>query len=111
MLLTDRRTVRVLLVDDEEAIRLSLSTFLTRSGYDVDTAGSASQALAMLESGQYSLMLSDIRMPGMTGVELVPRALASNPDLAIVMLTAVNDAPSGTESRGRGAMSSLSLTG
>lgn len=107
MLLTDRRTVRVLLVDDEEAIRLSLSTFLTRSGYDVDTAGSAAQALAMLESGHYALMLSDIRMPGMTGVELVPRALASNPDLAIVMLTAVNDAPTATEALSRGAMGYL----
>ena len=107
MLLTDRRTVRVLLVDDEEAIRLSLSTFLTRSGYDVDTASSASQALAMLESGHYSLMLSDIRMPGMSGVELVPRALASNPDLAIVMLTAVNDAPTATEALSRGAMGYL----
>ena len=52
-------------------------------------------------------MLSDIRMPGMTGVELVPRALASNPDLAIVMLTAVNDAPTATEALSRGAMGYL----
>jgi len=107
MLLTDRRNVRVLLVDDEEAIRLSLSTFLTRSGYDVDTAGTAAEALEKLESGHYALMLSDIRMPGMTGVELVPRALAANPDLAIVMLTAVNDAPTATEALSRGAMGYL----
>jgi putative two-component system response regulator len=107
ILLTDRRTVRVLLVDDEEAIRLSLSTFLTRSGYEVDTAASAAQALEKLDTGRYSLMLSDIRMPGMTGVELVPRALASNPDLAIVMLTAVNDAPTATEALSRGAMGYL----
>ncbi len=107
ILLTDRRAVRVLLVDDEEAIRMSLSTFLTRSGYEVETAASAAQALEMLDGGRYSLMLSDIRMPGMTGVELVPRALASNPDLAIVMLTAVNDAPTATEALSRGAMGYL----
>ena len=107
MLLTDRRTVRVLLVDDEEAIRLSLSTFLTRSGYEVETASSASQALEMLDEGRFSLMLSDIRMPGMTGVELVPKALATTPDLAIVMLTAVNDAPTATEALSRGAMGYL----
>lgn len=107
MLLTDRRTVRVLLVDDEDAIRLSLSTFLSRSGYEVDTAASAEQALEMLRGGPYALMLSDIRMPGMTGVELVPRALAANPDLAIVMLTAVNDAPTATEALSRGAMGYL----
>jgi response regulator RpfG family c-di-GMP phosphodiesterase len=105
--LTDRRAVRVLLVDDEDAIRLSLSTFLTRSGYEVETAASATEALEMLSTGRYSLMLSDIRMPGMTGVELVPRALASNPDLAIVMLTAVNDAPTATEALSRGAMGYL----
>jgi response regulator RpfG family c-di-GMP phosphodiesterase len=107
MLLPDRRTVRVLLVDDEEAIRLSLSMFLTRSGYEVETASSALQALEMLDAGRFSLMLSDIRMPGMTGVELVPKALASNPDLAIVMLTAVNDAPTATEALSRGAMGYL----
>jgi putative two-component system response regulator len=107
LLLADRRTVRVLLVDDEESIRLSLSTFLSRSGYDVETAASGSQALEMLDSGRFSLMLSDIRMPGMTGVDLVPRALAANPDLAIVMLTAVNDAPTATEALSRGAMGYL----
>lgn len=107
LLLTDRRTVRLLLVDDEESIRLSLSTFLTRSGYEVETAASATQALEMLDAGRFSLMLSDIRMPGMTGVELVPKALASNPDLAIVMLTAVNDAPTATEALSRGAMGYL----
>ena len=107
IMLTDRRLIRVLLVDDEEAIRLSLSTFLTRSGYEVETASSATQALEMLDSGRFSLMLSDIRMPGMTGVELVPKALASNPDLAIVMLTAVNDAPTATEALSRGAMGYL----
>ncbi|MEO6209952.1 MAG: HD domain-containing phosphohydrolase [Gemmatimonadaceae bacterium] len=107
MLLPDRRTVRVLLVDDEEAIRLSLSTFLTRSGYEVETASSATQALEMLDAGRFSLMLSDIRMPGMTGVELVPKALATNPDLAIVMLTAVNDAPTATEALSLGAMGYL----
>jgi putative two-component system response regulator len=99
--------VRLLVVDDEESIRLSLGTFLTRSGYEVETAESAFQALEMLDSGHFALMLSDIRMPGMTGVELVPRALATNPDLAIVMLTAVNDAPTATEALSRGAMGYL----
>jgi putative two-component system response regulator len=107
LLLTDRRMVRVLLVDDEEAIRLSLSTFLTRAGYEVETAASAFEALEKLEGGRFSLMLSDIRMPGMTGVELVPRALVTSPDLAIVMLTAVNDAPTATEALSRGAMGYL----
>ena len=90
-----------------KSIRLSLSTFLTRSGYEVETASSATQALEMLDTGRFSLMLSDIRMPGMTGVELVPKALAANPDLAIVMLTAVNNAPTATEALSRGAMGYL----
>lgn len=99
--------MRLLLVDDEEAIRLSLGTFLTRTGYEVETAASAIEALKMLERGRFSLMLSDIRMPGMTGAELVPRALEASPDLAIVMLTAVNDASTATDVLSQGAMGYL----
>ena len=63
--------------------------------------------LELLQHGRYVLMLCDVRMPGLTGVELVPRALAIDPDLAIVMLTAVNDAPTAAEVLSAGAMDYL----
>ena len=98
---------RVLVVDDEETIRLALSKFLRTRGYNVQTAESGTVALEMLQRGKYVLMLCDVRMPGIGGVELVPRALAIDPELAIVMLTAVNDAPTAAEVLSAGAMDYL----
>ena len=98
---------RVLVVDDEETIRLALGKFLRSRGYDVHTADSGMAALAQLEHQQFVLMLCDVRMPGMSGVEVVPRALAIDPDLAVMMLTAVNDAPTATGALASGAMDYL----
>lgn len=98
---------RMLVVDDEETIRLALSKFLRSRGFNVQTADSGSAALDLLRGGKYVLMLCDVRMPGVTGVELVPQALAVDPELAIVMLTAVNDAPTAAEVLSAGAMDYL----
>lgn len=98
---------RVLVVDDEEAIRTSLARFLRARGFDVSTAESGRAALAALNDERFVAMLSDIRMPEMTGLELVPQAHAVDADLAIIMLTAVNDAPTATEALGLGAMDYL----
>jgi putative two-component system response regulator len=94
---------RILIVDDEETIRLALRKFLRSSGYEVEIAGSGDQALSILDAGNFSLMLCDVRMPGMTGVQVVPRARARDQDLAIIMLTAVNDAATATEVLSAGA--------
>jgi putative two-component system response regulator len=94
---------RILIVDDEETIRLALRKFLRSRGYEVDIAGSGDQALEALEGSSFSLMLCDVRMPGMTGVQVVPQARAKDQDLAIIMLTAVNDAATATEVLSSGA--------
>src|SRR6059058_6142295 len=94
---------RILIVDDEETIRLALRKFLRSRGFDVEIAGSGDQALEILEKQSFSLMLCDVRMPGMTGVQLVPQARAIDHDLGIIMLTAVNDAATATEVLAAGA--------
>jgi len=94
---------RILIVDDEETIRLALRKFLRSRGYEVEIAGSGDQALECLGQESFSLMLCDVRMPGMTGVQVVPQARALDPDLAIIMLTAVNDAATATEVLSSGA--------
>src|SRR5947209_20473901 len=81
----------ILVVDDEEGIRQALERFLTRLGYRVITAGDAAEALAQVAQGGPQAMLCDIRMPNMTGIELVPKALAQDADLAILMLTAIDE--------------------
>lgn len=94
---------RLLIVDDEDSLRLALARFLATRGYQVEAASSGSAALSVLEHERFVLMLCDVRMPGMTGLDVLPQALASDPDLAVVMLTAVNDAPTATEALSRGA--------
>jgi putative two-component system response regulator len=94
---------RILIVDDEETIRLALRKFLRSRGYEVEVAGSGDQAMQILDRESFSLMLCDVRMPGMTGVQVVPQARKKDQDLAIIMLTAVNDAATATEVLASGA--------
>ena len=94
---------RILLVDDEAAIRAALGKLLRTQGFEVETAESGRAALDLLARERFTLMLCDVRMPGMTGLEVVPQALAIDPDLAVMMLTAVNDAASATTALSSGA--------
>src|SRR5256884_9436993 len=95
----------VLVVDDEDGIRQALDRFLTRLGYRVLQAASGAEALDRQAAEQPQLMLSDIRMPNMTGVELVPKALTVDSDLAIIMLTAIDQPPTAIECLRLGARS------
>ncbi len=103
----------ILVVDDEEGIRQALERFLTRLGYRVITAGDAAEALAQIarggggSEGGPQAMLCDIRMPNMTGVELVPKALAQDADLAILMLTAIDEPRTAIECLKLGALDYL----
>src|SRR5437879_9622202 len=81
----------VLVVDDEEGIRQALTRFLTRLGYQVRAAANAAEALEHLASSHPQVMLCDIRMPGTSGIELLPKVLAQDADLAILMLTAIDE--------------------
>lgn len=98
---------RILVVDDESTIRLALSRFLRTRGYDVETADSGAAALDALRAGRFALMLCDLRMPGISGLDMVPRAIEADGDLGIIMLTAVNDATSATEALTKGAFDYL----
>ena len=98
---------RVLVVDDEETIRLALAKFLRGRGYAVTTAASAAEALARLGEARFELMLCDVRMPGMSGTDLLPHALAADPDLGVLFLSAVNDAPTATAALSTGALDYL----
>src|SRR6266702_4290230 len=85
----DRTTV--LVVDDEDGIRQALTRFLSRLGYHVQAASNASEALQRLAEHHPEAMLCDIRMPETSGVELLPKVLARDPDLAVLMLTAIDE--------------------
>jgi putative nucleotidyltransferase with HDIG domain len=99
--------VAVLVVDDEEPIRSALKKYLAQQQFEVYTGASGDEALDQLRRHKIALMLSDIRMPGLSGIDLVPQALEIEPELAILMLTAVNDATSAALCMQRGAMDYL----
>lgn len=99
----DPERKRLLVVDDEETMRLAISRYLQSRGYETDVAASARDALDLLSKIRFAAMICDVRMPGMSGVELIPRALEIDPDLAVMMLTAVRDSSVAAESLSRGA--------
>ena len=103
----EQGTRRILIVDDEETIRLAIGKFLRSRGYEVHAADSGAAALDHLGRQRFLLMLCDVRMPGMSGVDVVPKASGADPDLAVLMLTAVYDAPTATAALSRGAMDYL----
>jgi two-component system, OmpR family, KDP operon response regulator KdpE len=80
---------RILVVDDDPQIRRVMRTTLTGEGYEVEDARSGEEALEKLRAGRYELMLLDINMPGMGGIE-TGRQVRANSDMAIIMLTVRN---------------------
>jgi response regulator RpfG family c-di-GMP phosphodiesterase len=88
-------------------VRGAFHRFLQSRGYDVRVAGSAEAGLEALASERFTVALFDIHLPGMTGIEAVPAALTTDPDLAVIMLTAVDDAMTATAAIGRGAIDYL----
>ncbi len=99
--------VTMLVVDDEESIRNALRKFLTQQGYEVVTAAGGEEALAVLQRQKITGMLLDVNLPGITGVELVPQIMELEPAIALLMLTAVNDATSAALCMQRGAFDYL----
>jgi cyclic di-GMP phosphodiesterase len=99
--------VTLLVVDDEEAIRNALRKFLAQQGYEVATAASGEEALEILQRQRITGILLDVNMPGISGVELVPQIMELEPTVAILMLTAVNDATSAALCMQRGAFDYL----
>lgn len=83
--------LKVLVVDDEELLRNLLVRILEREGYSVSTAAGGKQALATLEKSEYEVMLSDVKMPEMSGYELLQAARKKYPRMAVVMMTAFGD--------------------
>jgi putative two-component system response regulator len=85
------RQGKILIVDDEDSIRKLLSRKLSNEGYQCEVADSAEQALDKLKSNSAVLAILDIKMPGKSGIELLPEIKANYPHTAVIMATAVND--------------------
>ena len=102
-----RKAFRILVVDDELIVRDSIKEWLADEGFHVDMAGSGAEALEKLAANEYSLMLLDVKMPGMDGVEVLKRGKEIRPGLNVVMMTAYATVETAVEAMKIGAMDYL----
>jgi DNA-binding NtrC family response regulator len=79
---------RLLIVEDEDTLCESLKRVLTREGYAVDGADSAESAFALLETRSYDLIITDIILPGISGIELLTKYRKKNPAQKVMVITA-----------------------
>ena len=94
---------RLLIVDDDEGMRENLAELFESLGYAVRTAANTSDALAVLDEAEVDLLLTDYKMPGPTGVELIEEARKRQPRLRAILMTAFGDRFTEMESAHRGA--------
>ncbi len=95
--------IKILVVDDELSMREFLSILLEREGYDVSVAGSAEEALRLIELSLFDLVLSDVQMPGLSGIELLSRIKQISPETGVLMVTAFSAAEQAVEAMKLGA--------
>ncbi len=82
---------KLLIVDDEDTLRLLVRSELEQRGYDVDEADSGETALEKMETDHFTLVILDIRMPGIDGMEVLKRIREKNLAEKVIMLTGVDE--------------------
>ncbi len=82
------KSEKILLVEDDDIMRITLHDRLRKHGYRVDEAGDGTAALELLDKNRYHLVLSDIRMPGMSGTRLLERIVQRTPETGVILMTA-----------------------
>jgi len=94
---------KILIVDDELIMRESLAGWLERDGHTVQTAPSGEDALEQLKKSHFDILLVDIKMEGISGLEVLREVKESDPDVAVVMITAYGSIPTAIEAMKNGA--------
>lgn len=98
---------RVLIVDDEKNIRLTLSQAISSLPVEIETAENGEQALKKVEEGMFAMILLDLRMPGIDGMEVLRRLRDDRPEIPVVIITAHGNIESAVEAMKLGAIEFL----
>jgi DNA-binding NtrC family response regulator len=93
----------ILVVDDEPSMRIGLKEVLKRAGYDVETANNGEEAIKRLDEGGLDVVITDLRMPGKDGMDVLRHAQSKHPDVLVYMITAHGDVPTAVEAMKLGA--------
>ncbi len=99
----DKSEFRILIADDDVMVRDVIVTFLSKQGYSVKTASDGHEALKCLRLEDINLVLTDLRMPGADGLEVLRTAMQINPEIAVVVLTAYGTLDTALEAVKEGA--------
>ncbi len=97
------KQVRILVVDDEVTVRLVLQRIVEEAGYDVVTAANGQEALDKMSQLNAGVVLLDIKMPGMSGMEVLQQITTNWPEACVLMVTAVDDTQTAIEAMKLGA--------
>ena len=101
------QAMKIAIVDDEQDMRQSISQWLALSGYDTETFGSAEDALKTLGPDYPGIVISDIKMPGMDGMQFLKKLMGSDSALPVIMITGHGDVPMAVEAMRVGAFDFL----
>jgi DNA-binding NtrC family response regulator len=96
-------STKILIVDDELIMRESLAGWLERDGHSVKTASSGEEALEKLTETHFDILLVDIKMEGISGLDVLHKVKENDPDVAVVMITAYGSIPTAIEAMKKGA--------
>jgi DNA-binding NtrC family response regulator len=105
--MTDHASKKILIVDDEPEMRIALTEALKREGYQTDSAENAPDALHRLEGEPFDLVISDVKMPKMSGQELLREIKEQSPNTLVIMMTAYGTIDNAVESMKQGAFDYL----
>ncbi len=94
---SEGREAHIVVVDDEPVICQQLERLYSHSGYSVTIANSADEALQRLESRNIDLVVTDIRLPGLSGIELTKRIPEDHPDVPVIVITGYGDIDTAVE--------------
>ena len=104
------QAMKIAIIDDEQDMRQSISQWLALSGYDTESFASAEEALKTLGPEYPGIVISDIKMPGIDGMEFLKKLMSSDSSLPVIMITGHGDVPMAVEAMRVGAFDFLEKT-
>ena len=99
--------VRIMIIEDDEEMRSLLKDFFEEEGFETDSVSNGADALRKLSKDHFDLVITDIRMPGLTGLDILPRMRRLKPETPIIVMTAYGSDDVRRRSLERGATAYL----